>query len=430
MGSVWKAIDQQTGALVALKLLHGRDPRDAARFVREAQVIAGLEHPAIVRFVADGQLSDTERFLVMEWLEGESLADRLDRAPLTLAETLALGRSAADALGALHVHGVVHRDLKPSNIFLEGKDPQRVKVIDFGIARRSDGPEVTRTGVLLGTPGYIAPEQARGDRNIDSRADVFALGCVLFKCITGEGAFGGEDDLTVLLRVVKGTARRTREIVPQIPDEVDRVVAWMLARRPDDRPRDASLVAAALARLVEIYGPSRPADDPLDEMTTTRDRAVFAPGEESALATTSPFPLTVPRGGDTAPQAVDDADVEDDEPEILTEPSRTSDVSASFAGDIARAIAAAEAPPLARARACPGSSPLVAPPLPTRQPTPRAGTAAHARACARAAAAGDADLRRRTPAPPAPPPPPRRSGAPPPRDVDSLPRRRPSIPSS
>ena len=378
MGSVWKAVDQQTGAFVALKLLHGRDPRDAARFVREAQVIAGIAHPGVVRYVADGQLSDSERFLVMEWLEGESLADRLDRARLSLAETLALGRSAADALGALHRHGVVHRDLKPSNLFLEAMDPARVKVIDFGIARRAEGPEVTRTGVLLGTPGFIAPEQARGDRDIDSRADVFALGCVLFKCLTGEGAYGGEDDLTVLLRVVKGTARRARELVPQIPDEVDRVVAWMLARSPDDRPRDASLVAAAFERLADVYGAARPAEDPLDEMTTTRNRAIVAPSDEAALATTSPFPLTVPRGGDTVEQAFDEGDLVD-EPEILTEPSPRGDVSAAFAGDVARAIAAAEAAhahahgsaAAPAAPAAPVFRPLPVPtPPPARPPTP------------------------------------------------------------
>ncbi len=391
MGSVWKTHDQETGRTVALKLLHGRDPRDAARFIREAQLIAGLAHHGIVGFVSDGQLDSGERYLVMEWLEGESLEGRLEREPLTLAETLVFGRSTAEALGVMHAHGVVHRDLKPSNLFLEGRDPERVKLIDFGIARRSVGPDVTRTGVLLGTPGYIAPEQALGDRNVDARADVFALGCVLFKCLTGEGAYGGEDDLTVLLRVVKGTARRARDVVPQLPEEIETFVAWMLARQPDERPRDAGVVAAGLARLATIYGAGRPGDDPLDELVTTRNRAVDIPDSDPPLGSTSPFPLTVPRGRDVIVTTASAEDlVTDDGEELVTEPSQASDASSSFAADVARALRDAEvrsaqapAPPaIARQEApapAPESSvasrpeapaPAPAPPAQSRPPTP------------------------------------------------------------
>jgi serine/threonine protein kinase len=379
MGSVWRALDQQTGRRVALKLLHGRDPRDTARFIREAQVIAGLAHPGIVGHVADGQISDSERYLVMEWLDGESLADRLDRAPLTLAETLAMGRRASEALGAMHGQGVVHRDLKPSNLFLEGNDPERVKVIDFGIARSTAGPEVTRAGVLLGTPGYIAPEQALGDPNVDARADVFALGCVLFKCLTGEGAYGMEDDLTILLRIVKGTARRARDVVRHLPAEIDEVLAWMLARNPADRPRDASVVAAALARLEAIYGAGRPGDDPLDELITTRSQAVDYLHDEPSLGTTSPFPLTVPRSRPGTGEGSDDdlplLSAEDLE-EIRTDTGH-GDASRAFAANVARAIAAAEA----AQQAPPGPSPvalpapvaqiaLVTPPGRVARPTP------------------------------------------------------------
>lgn len=364
MGSVWKAFDQDMHVPVALKLLHGRDPRDLARFLREAELIAGLAHPGIVRYVSDGKTPENERYLVMEWLEGESLADRLERAPLTLGEALTLVQRASEALGAMHAHGLVHRDLKPSNLFLEGKDPERVKVIDLGIARRTQSREVTRTGVLLGTPGYIAPEQALGDPGVDARADVFALGCVLFKCTTGEGAFGTEDDLTVLLRVVKGTARRAREIVPQIPAEVDETLAWMLAREPDDRPRDAGVLANALARLASIYGSARPGDDPLDELVTTKNRAILIPidepsqgiTDESSLATTSPFPLTTPRAtpaSDAEPLSADDLE------EVRTEPGN-SDVSRAFAAGVARAISAAEALHHAAPKPPP---PPIAPPL-------------------------------------------------------------------
>lgn len=395
MGSVWRAIDQETGRRVALKLLHGRDPRDTARFVREAQLIAGLAHPGIVGHVADGQITETERYLVMEWLEGESLAERLDREPLTLAEVLAMGRRAAEALGAMHAHGVVHRDLKPSNLFLEGNDPERVKIIDFGIARRSAGPDVTRAGVLLGTPGFIAPEQALGDPHVDARADVFALGCVLFKCVTGEGAFGTEDDLTILLRIVKGTAQRAREVKRQVPAEIDDLLAWMLAREPADRPRDASIVAAALARLSTIYGAGRPGDDPLDDLVTTRSQAIDYVLDDPILGTTSPFPLTVPRSRvDLIDEPSDDAAAPlsaDDLEEVRTDPGR-SDASKAFAAEVARAISAAEAaqhlpvappaPAAVRPVTPPRGAPVAPPvmvPAPPRPVTPPHGAPVAAR---------------------------------------------------
>ncbi|MEZ4295849.1 MAG: serine/threonine-protein kinase [Polyangiaceae bacterium] len=370
MGSVWKAIDQETSAVVALKLLHGRDPRDTARFLREAEIIATLAHPAIVRYVADGKSVENDRYLVMEWLEGESLAERIERERLTLAESLAMIHRAADALGAMHAHQLVHRDLKPSNLFLEGKDPARVKVIDLGIARRANRPEVTRTGVLLGTPGYIAPEQALGDRGVDARADVFALGCVLFKCITGEGAFGTEDDLTVLLRVVKGVARRAREIVPKLPAEIDETLAWMLSRDPDDRPRDAAVAASALARLATIYGDARPGDDPLDDQITTKTRAVSYSLEDPVLGKTSPFPLTVPRIArpveiDADPTRDETSGViellsPDDLEEVRTDPGH-SDASRGFAASVARAIHAAESARPSEHASMPVSMPVSAP---------------------------------------------------------------------
>lgn len=368
MGSVWRALDKETGHKVALKLLHGRDPRDTARFIREAQVIAGLAHPGIVAYVADGQISETERYLVMEWLEGESLADRLTRERLTLGESLLMGQRASEALSALHGHGIVHRDLKPSNLFLEAADPARVKIIDFGIARRASGPDVTRAGVLLGTPGYIAPEQALGDPNVDARADVFALGCVLFRCITGEGAFGTEDDLTILLRIVKGTAQRAREVVRLIPAEVDDFLAWLLAREPADRPRDASVVALALARLVTIYGPGRPGDDPLDELITTRSQAVISFVESDKLGATSPFPLMVPKRESASAADVldeDEAPLSAADLEEIRSDTGLHEASKAFAAHVARALTAAEA-------AAPKPPPSVALPATSAHPTPPA----------------------------------------------------------
>src|SRR5262249_49662727 len=160
-----------------------------------------LRHAGIVRYVAHGETPDGELFLAMEWLEGEDLASRLRRMPLTTDETVALGKRVAEALAIAHARGVVHRDLKPSNLFLVDNDVERVTILDFGIARLCDAARVTQTGAVLGTPGYMAPEQARGNDEIDPRADVFALGCVLFECLTGSPAFPGDHFMAILAKI-------------------------------------------------------------------------------------------------------------------------------------------------------------------------------------------------------------------------------------
>src|SRR5262249_27498339 len=156
------------------------------------QVLATIRHPGIVRYIAYGTTSTGEPYLVLSWLEGETLLDRLKRQGLTLPETLSLGGRIATALGAVHQRRVVHRDIKPSNLFLPGGAVDQVTLIDFGIARLAAAREqLTMPGGMLGTPGYVAPEQARGDPSVDARADVFSLGCVLYRCLTGRGAFQG-----------------------------------------------------------------------------------------------------------------------------------------------------------------------------------------------------------------------------------------------
>src|SRR5262245_28910759 len=182
MGAVFKARDQLSGDQVAVKVL--RDPGGGhdQRFLREAALLAELRHPAIVRHVAHGRTLGGDLYLAMEWLHGEDLARRLARGALPAAEAVALARRAADALALPHARGGLHRDLKPANLFLEDGKPERVKVLDFGIARAAASLAETHTGTIMGTPGYTAPEQARGSRDLDARADVFALGCVLYEC--------------------------------------------------------------------------------------------------------------------------------------------------------------------------------------------------------------------------------------------------------
>ncbi len=253
MGTVFRARDRSTGEHVALKLLRVGSPDALERFAREIRVLAALRHPGIVRHVADGKLATGEPWLAMEWLAGESLQERLARAGLTAAESVDLARRVAEALGAAHERGVVHRDVKPSNLFLPGGDLDAVKVLDFGVARVTDaGRASTRTGVMIGTPGYMSPEQVRGDRDVGVRADVFALGCVLFECLSGRVAFTGDNMMAVLAKIYLEDAPRITELRADLPAALDALVARALAKRPEDRPRDGAQLAAELTALARI----------------------------------------------------------------------------------------------------------------------------------------------------------------------------------
>src|SRR4051812_9777208 len=185
MGVVYRARDRQ-GGLVALKVLRDPSPIAIERFAREASILADLEHPGIVRYVAQGTTPEGEIYIAMEWLDGEDLHHFLWRQGVGIAESVDVARRIAEALTTAHARGIVHRDIKPSNVFVVGGDLGHLKVLDFGVARlRESDRRATATGATLGTPGYMAPEQVRGERDVDTRADVFSLGCVLFECLTG-----------------------------------------------------------------------------------------------------------------------------------------------------------------------------------------------------------------------------------------------------
>jgi tetratricopeptide (TPR) repeat protein len=256
MGRVYRARDRVSGATVALKLLHAHTSYESARFIREAQALAGLDReriPGVVRYIAHGQTSDDALFLALEWIDGETLAERLARASLTIAESVALAHRVALALGSVHRRGYVHRDLKPSNIFLRNGSLDQVMLIDFGIARLPDVEHnLTVPGTMLGTPAFVAPEQARSAIEVDARADVYSLGCVLFKCLTGQAPFIARDGLSVLLRVVLEDAPRLRTLRRDIPSALDALVARMLAKDPSGRPLDGDLAAQELASLSGI----------------------------------------------------------------------------------------------------------------------------------------------------------------------------------
>ena len=242
MGTVYRVVDLETGEPRALKvLLPDATPRTRERFRVEAAALAKLSHPAIVRYVDHG-----DDYLVMEWVDGESLADRITMRGTPPVDALKLGARLVAGLSAAHAAGVVHRDVKPRNVMLPNGAFEDAKIVDFGVARVSEDGR-TKTGVRVGTPRYMAPEQIVSSRRVDGRADVFSLGCVLFEMLAGRKAFRGRDEVALLARMVIEDAPRLRSVRADVPDEVDALVARMLARDYKKRP----FADDALAREIE-----------------------------------------------------------------------------------------------------------------------------------------------------------------------------------
>lgn len=247
MGTVYRAADLHAGGTVALKVLRDVTDDNIKRFGTEAEVLHRLRHPRIVRYVAHGQMTDGKLYIAMEWLSGQTLSRRMKATSLTLSEAYEVALALSEAVAVAHHAGVLHRDIKPGNIWLVDGEPSRIKLLDFGLARGGVGREaLTHTGELLGTPGYIAPEQARGSRDIDPRADVFSLGAVFYLCFTGRRAFTGDDALAVLAKLVLESPARIGEVRPGLPPALESLVARMLAKVRDDRPRDGAAVLQEL----------------------------------------------------------------------------------------------------------------------------------------------------------------------------------------
>ena len=257
MGEVYRARDRKLEREVAVKILPEwmsaqEDAR--TRFEREARAVAALSHPNVVTLHDVGSTGSL-LYAVMELLEGESLRDRLASGPLPWQLAIRVAKGVADGLAAAHAKGIIHRDVKPGNIFLSRSG--HVKILDFGLARlvqaaAESDPSMTATNAVLGTTGYMSPEQASGHR-LDGRSDLFSLGCVLYEMLTGTRPFQGETVVARMMATVRDEPPTLAELGIQVPPEVERILASCLAKRPADRFISAERLADALESL-SAYG--------------------------------------------------------------------------------------------------------------------------------------------------------------------------------
>jgi serine/threonine-protein kinase len=235
----------------AVKVLHPEMARDAeivARFQREAESASSISHPNVVDVFDVHRTPDGIPYLVGEFLEGEEVGDRLERqGQIDIPNAVHITRQVCRALSAAHARGIVHRDMKPENVFLVNRDDGvHVKVIDFGISKEAGPSNLTKTGVVMGTPSYMAPEQARGDK-VDPRADVYAVGAMLYHMVTGKKPFDSEDATSTLTLVITEEATRPRALNDAIPEGLEVVIQRAMAKDVRERYASMSELDAALA---------------------------------------------------------------------------------------------------------------------------------------------------------------------------------------
>jgi serine/threonine-protein kinase len=287
MGSVYLAEHASLGRRVAVKVLlpeMSHDRSIVTRFFNEARAASQIRHPSIVEIHDFGYTPEGNAYIVMEHLDGETLASRCRRTGrLDVQRALLLTRQIAGGLAAAHDLHIVHRDLKPENIYLVS-DPEviggeRIKLLDFGIAkllRDSNDASRTRTGSVLGTPAYMAPEQCRGSGTVDARADLYALGCVLYEMLLGRPPFTADGSGDLIAHHLYFEPTPPRQLDPELPDAIERFVLWLLRKDPAHRPQTAQELIATIDRLGTGTGDALP-------------RPLTAPGPTRAV----PAPTTL-----------------------------------------------------------------------------------------------------------------------------------------
>jgi serine/threonine protein kinase len=281
MAGVYKGV-HSSGQVVAIKVLpasRAKDPEVLARFQREARLLTRLDHPNVVRAFHVGE-AEGKHYLVLEYLDGDPLADVLaKRKRLPPPEAMRIVREALLGLQHIHERGMIHRDLEPANLMLVGvaeATDRPVKILDIGLGKAvfdegtsstTDPSQLTGDGVLIGTPDYLAPEQARSARTADIRADIYSLGCVLYHALTGQPPFPDKSVVMQVMRHATEPPRPLADALPDVPDGLQNVVNWMLAKDPAQRYATPEKAAQALNLLVRNTPPARPAPPPLPAYT-------------------------------------------------------------------------------------------------------------------------------------------------------------------
>ena len=268
MGVVYLAEHPIIGRKVAIKLLHStfaRDSETVARFFNEARAIHMIAHPNIVEILDFGQTSDGQPYFIMEFLQGQSLADRIARGPLPVAESVAIVTQICDALQAAHDKNIIHRDLKPHNVYLVGSEAKpTVKILDFGVAKMTTGWNTsdsggqsvkTRTGSLMGTPLYMSPEQCRGSGKLDHRTDIYSLAVILFEMISGHPPFVAEGVGELFAKHMLEPPPSLAEVAPRTPPHVVRALMRALSKNLEDRFPTMGAFAEALNGRADVTAP-------------------------------------------------------------------------------------------------------------------------------------------------------------------------------